>query len=181
MCLGRSKPRVTPFFLLLLLPFFFFLHLSTAGSQQLPRGPVLSFPFPPSTHPLLPASPLPVSPSPAPLLSLLQSTCQVGLLSAAIYHCKGAHIKGDCTAAAARHHGCSRDDRKEGPWLRLPEVAGQLWPMVGMIFFFFFATATDREPSRAPSGHFRRAKTCWEEAGLRFQTETSPARMKGLD
>lgn len=153
MCLGRSKPQVTPFFLLSL--FYLSLHLSTAGSQQLPRSPILPFSlFPPSNRPLLhPSSRLLSSSPPFPFFYI---PAKLGSFLAAVCHCKGAHIKGGCTAVAEQHHGCPKDNPQRGAlaapprscWLALAKCGND------------FCDSMDREPSRAPFGHFRRAKTC---------------------
>ena len=137
MCLGRSKPRVTPFFLLSLLPFFFApvhcrLPAAPKGSNSL-LSFSSSYPSPP---PCLPASRfLPPPPFPS-----------------SIYLPSWAPFSSDLSLQRSSHqrrlHGRSRaasrlfQRRPQRGALTAPPRS--CWPALangGNDFFFFFATA----------------------------------------
>lgn len=147
MCLGRSKPQVTPFFLLLLLPFFAPVHCRLPAAPKESNSPLLSFSSSFSPPPL-PVPPFPLFPSSIYLPSWAPFSSDLSLQRTS--HQRLLHSRSR-TASRLFQRQPQRGALTAPPrscWLALAKCGND------------FCDCMDKEPSRAPSGHFRRAKTC---------------------
>lgn len=172
MCLGRSKPQVTPFF-----PFPSLTFLCTCPLQALPAAPeesnsppLLSFPSAPP-HPPPPGLPSrPTSPSPIYLPSWAPVSSHLSLQRSA--HQRPLHSSG---GAASRLF-----PRQPAPKRGLDCASPKLRAGSGHVWECFWRLHGQRSV-QGPLWSLPKSENVLRGGRFKISNRTSPARLKGLD